>query len=161
MDNSVIVEDYQQIDRILKEEKSYILKLLKPIIKSKCNVLLIQKSILRDAVNELSLHYLAKKGIMVIKDIERSEIEFISSTLGCTPVADSSAFTPEKLGQAESVVEEGTSSGSIIRVTGVKNQGKTVSVLGIISPFQSPPFHPLSCFLLISLPFPAPHNTQP
>lgn len=129
MDNSVIVEDYQQIDRILKEEKKYILKLLKPIIKSKCNVLLIQKSILRDAVSDLALHYLAKKNVMVIKDIERSEIEFISSTLGCTPVADSDAFTPEKLGHADNANEEGTSTGSIIRITGVKNQGKTVSVL--------------------------------
>jgi hypothetical protein len=45
----------------------YILNLLKPIIKSGCNVLLIQKSILRDAVNELALHYLAQKKIMVIK----------------------------------------------------------------------------------------------
>ena len=58
MDNSVVVDDYQQIDRILKEERKYILNLLKPIIKSGCNVLLIQKSILRDAVNDLSLHYL-------------------------------------------------------------------------------------------------------
>ena len=34
-------------------------------------MILIQKSVLRDAVNDLSLHFLAKKGIMVIRDIER------------------------------------------------------------------------------------------
>jgi T-complex protein 1 subunit delta len=33
MENSVVVDDYQQIDRILKEERKYILKLIKPIIK--------------------------------------------------------------------------------------------------------------------------------
>lgn len=43
----------------------------KKIAKSGCNVLLIQKSILRDAVNELSLHFLAQMKILVIKDIER------------------------------------------------------------------------------------------
>jgi hypothetical protein len=43
-----------------------------------CNVLLIQKSILRDAVSDLALHFLAKLGILAIKDIERDEIEFIS-----------------------------------------------------------------------------------
>jgi T-complex protein 1 subunit delta len=129
MENSVIVDDYQQIDRILKEERKYILKLLKPIIKSGCNVLLIQKSILRDAVNDLALHYLAKKKIMVIKDIERSDVEFIANTLGCTPVADNTAFTPEKLGHAATVHEENTAAGSIIKVTGVKNQGATVTVL--------------------------------
>src|SRR6185312_324697 len=79
MENSIVVEDHQQIDRILREERKYILKLLKPIIKSGCNVLLIQKSILRDAVNDLALHYLAKKQIMVIKDIERTDVEFIST----------------------------------------------------------------------------------
>jgi T-complex protein 1 subunit delta len=129
MENSVVVDDYQQIDRILKEERKYILKRIKPIIKSGCNVLLIQKSILRDAVNELSLHYLAKKKIMVIKDIERSDIEFISSSLGCTPIADVDGVHESKMGHAELVKEITTPSGKIIKVTGVKNPGRTVSVL--------------------------------
>jgi hypothetical protein len=38
--------------RVYKEERNYILGLV--------NVLLIQKSILRDATTDLSLHYLAK-----------------------------------------------------------------------------------------------------
>lgn len=129
MENSVIVEDYQQIDRLLKEERRYILNLLKPIIRSGCNVLLIQKSILRDAVNDLSLHYLAQKKIMVIKDIERTDIEFVASTLGCQPVADPDAFDASKLGTAELVEEVGTSGGKIVKVHGVANKGKTVTVL--------------------------------
>ena len=44
--------------RILKEERNYILQMIKKIRASGCNVLLIQKSILRDAVTDLSLHYL-------------------------------------------------------------------------------------------------------
>ena len=60
MENSVVVSDYQQMDRILKEERNYIISLIKKIKASGCNVLLIQKSILRDAVTDLSLHYLAK-----------------------------------------------------------------------------------------------------
>jgi len=36
---------------------------------------------LREAVNELALHFLAKKGIMVVKDIEREDVEFISKTI--------------------------------------------------------------------------------
>jgi T-complex protein 1 subunit delta len=75
------------MDRIMKEERKYIADLVKKIVKSGANVLLIQKSILRDATNELSLHFLAKKGIMVIKDVERNDVEFICKTIGCTPVA--------------------------------------------------------------------------
>jgi len=129
MENSVIVDDYQQIDRIFKEERRYIIGLLKPIIKSGCNVLLIQKSILRDAVNDLSLHYLSKKKIMVIKDIERSDIEFISQSLGCTPITDKDGFTASKLGHAQSVEEVWTPGGTIVKVKGVKNPGKTVTIL--------------------------------
>ena len=54
----VVISDYQQMDRILKEERNYILQMIKKIRASGCNVLLIQKSILRDAVTDLSLHYL-------------------------------------------------------------------------------------------------------
>ncbi len=129
MENTVVVEDYAQIDRILKEERAYIQKLLKPIIKSGCNVLLIQKSILRDAVSDIALHYLATRKIMVIKDIERSEVEFISQSLGLQPVADPDSFDATKLGSAKLVAEQSTPSGKIIKVTGVKNPGKTVSIL--------------------------------
>lgn len=78
MDNQIVVNDYRQMDRILKEERQYLLNMCKKIKKSGCNVLLIQKSILRDAVSDLALHFLAKLKIMVVKDIERDEIEFIA-----------------------------------------------------------------------------------
>jgi len=114
---------------MLKEERKYILHQLKPILKSGCNVLLIQKSILRDATNELTLHYLAKKKIMVMRDIERPDIEFIAQTLGLQPVAESDAFSADKLGHADLVEEVSTPGGKIVKVTGVKNPGKTVSIL--------------------------------
>ena len=47
MENQVIVSDYSQMDRILREERQYILDICKKIKKAGCNVLLIQKSILR------------------------------------------------------------------------------------------------------------------
>jgi T-complex protein 1 subunit delta len=71
LENNVVVHDYTAMDRILKEERKYILDLVKKISSTGCNVLLMQKSILRDAVNDLALHFLAKKNIMVIKDIDR------------------------------------------------------------------------------------------
>ena len=42
-----MVSDYAQMDRVLREERAYILNLVKQVKKSGCNVLLIQKSILR------------------------------------------------------------------------------------------------------------------
>lgn len=77
MENQIVVNDYRQMDKILKEERTYLLNMVKKIKKAKCNVLLIQKSILRDAVNDLSLHFLAKLNILAVKDVERDEVEFI------------------------------------------------------------------------------------
>ncbi|GBE77381.1 T-complex protein 1 subunit delta [Sparassis crispa] len=87
MDNTVVITNYLQMDKINKENRRYVLALCTKIRKAGCNVLLIQKSILRDA------------------DIERDEIEFLSKTLGCTPVSDIEAFSGDKLGRAELVEE--------------------------------------------------------
>ncbi|CAH1263807.1 CCT4 [Branchiostoma lanceolatum] len=129
MENQVIVSDYSQMDRVLREERAYILNLVKQIKKAGCNVLLIQKSILRDAVNDLALHFLAKMKIMVVKDIEREEIEFVCKSLGCRPIASIDHFQPDMLGQAELVEELQVGSGKVVKITGVQNPGRTVSVV--------------------------------
>uniref|UniRef100_A0A061SGC2 T-complex protein 1 subunit delta n=3 Tax=Tetraselmis sp. GSL018 TaxID=582737 RepID=A0A061SGC2_9CHLO len=129
LENNVVVSDYAAMDRILKEERNYILGMVKKIKASGCNVLLIQKSILRDATTELSLHYLAKAKIMVIKDIERDDIDFISKTLNCLPVAHIDHLKPEKLGQADLVQEVECGKGRVVKVTGIQNMGRTCTLL--------------------------------
>lgn len=131
MENNVVVSDYTAMDRILREERKYILGLCKKIKKTGCNVLLVQKSILRDAYNDLSLHFLAKLDIMVVTDIERTDVDFISRTLNLLPVAHVDHFLPNKLGSA-SLVEEisiGSSASPVVKFTGIVNMGRTVTVL--------------------------------
>jgi len=128
MDSSVVISDYTQMDRILREERQYLLNICKKIQKAGCNVLLIQKSILRDAVTDLSLHFLAKMKILVVKDIEREDIEYITKTIGCQPVANVDSFTADKLGTANLVEEISTSDGKLVKITGVP-ANKTVTVL--------------------------------
>merc|ERR550537_235969 len=117
------------MDRVLREERNYILNLCKQIKKSGCNVLLIQKSILRDAVNDLALHFLAKFKIMVIRDIERDDVEFISKSLGCKPCANVESLNASCLGSAEVMEEISCGSSKVVKATGVANPGKTVSIL--------------------------------
>merc|ERR1719354_1259908 len=130
MDNQIVVSDYAQMDRVLREERAYILNLIKQIKKAGCNVLLIQKSILRDALSDLALHFLNKMKIMVIKEIERDEIEFICKTIGTKPIAHIDQFTPEMLGTAELAEEVNLDgSGKLVKITGCANPGKTVSIV--------------------------------
>jgi T-complex protein 1 subunit delta len=129
LENSVVVNDYTAMDRILKEERKYIVNIVKKIVATGCNVLLIQKSILRDAVNDLALHFLAKKKIMVIKDIERDDVDFICKTINAVPVPHVDQFTSDKLGEAKLVEEVSAGAGKIVKVTGCPEQSKTVSIL--------------------------------
>ncbi|KAF7323069.1 T-complex protein 1 subunit delta [Mycena chlorophos] len=131
MDNTVVINDYRQMDKVIKEGRQYLLNMCKKIKAAKCNVLLIQKSILRDAVDDTSLNFLKRLGILAVKDVERDEIEFLSKSLGCKPIADIDAFTEDKLGYADLVEETSQSDVKVVKITGIKNRGRTVSILAM------------------------------
>lgn len=101
----------------------------------------------RDALSDLALHFLNKMKIMVIKDIEREDIEFICKvkhqhlylwkmsnnqinvalicgfdfffqTIGTKPVAHIDQFTADMLGSAELAEEVSLNgSGKLLKVT--------------------------------------------
>merc|ERR1719228_3170926 len=129
MDNQVVVSDYAAMDRVLREERAYILNIVKQIKKAGCNVLLIQKSILRDALSDLATHFFDKMKIMVVKDVEREDIEFVTKTLGCRPIASLDHFTAENLVSADMVEEIQTGASKCVKASGIQNAGKTVSII--------------------------------
>jgi len=129
MESQVILNDYAQMDRVQREQRKYILNIVNAISKTGANVILLQKSVLRDAICDTALHFLNKKGILVVKDVDRNEVDFVCRTIGCQPVASIEGLTAEKLGFAEKVEEVSTSGGSIVKITGLKQMSKTVTVL--------------------------------
>jgi len=93
-------------------------------------VLLIQKSILREAVSDLALHFLAKMKILVVRDIEREDVDYLCKSLGCKPIASPDAFTADKLGTAQAVEEVSIGSSKVIKVTGPQvEKAKTCSIM--------------------------------
>jgi T-complex protein 1 subunit delta len=103
--------------------------MVKKIVASGANVLLIQKSILKDATNELSLHFLAKKGIMVVQDVERDEVDFICKSIGAVPIAHIDHMSSDKFGHAKLCEQQRLSDDSkVFKITGLKNS-KTISLL--------------------------------
>ena len=129
MEQRSVVSDHTRMDRIPREERNYNPGMVTKIKATGCNVLLIQKGILSDAVSDLSLHYLAKAKILVIKDVEREEIEFITRTLNCQPIASIEHFREEKLGLANCVEEVSVGDGNIVKMTGIKDMGRTATEL--------------------------------
>merc|ERR1719367_327626 len=129
MDNQVVVSDYAAMDRVLREERAYILNIVKQIKKAGCNVLLIQKSILRDALSDLAVHFFDKMKIMVVKDIEREDIDHVCKTLGCRPIASLDHFNAENLVSVDLIEEQQVGVSKCIKFGGIANQGRTVSLI--------------------------------
>lgn len=134
MEGTIVINDYAQMDRVLAEERAYILNICKRIKKSGANVLLIQKSILRDAVNDLALQYLSKLKISVVTNIERDEVDFLARTLHLRPVVDVESLDESVLGSADllqqvQLASDGLSHSSYIHISGIKDMGPTASVL--------------------------------
>ena len=67
--------------------------------------------------------------IMVVKDIEREDVEFLCKTLGCRPIASLDHFTSENLVSAEMVEEIQTGSSKCVKITGMATPGKTCSII--------------------------------
>lgn len=85
-------------------------------------VLQVQKSILRDAVSDLALHFLDKIKCMVIKDIEREDVEFVCKSLGCKPIASLDHFVTENLVSADLVEDVGVGGNRMVKITGKFNK---------------------------------------
>jgi len=67
---------------------------------------------------------------MVIKDIDRNDVEFICKTIGCQPVAHIEQLVPEKLGKADLIEEVTLSDGArVLKISGVNKNSKTMTVL--------------------------------
>jgi T-complex protein 1 subunit delta len=135
MESGITVKDYTQMDRILREERAQLAKMVKQIAKTGCNVLLVQKSILRDSVTNLSLDFCAKAKILVVRDVEREDVDFLARILGCEPVASIDHFTEDKLGKAELVQEEslgGSGLGSVVRFTGLAARAEASRCVSVL-----------------------------
>lgn len=68
---------------------------------------------------------------MVVTDIERNDVDFIARTLKLQPIAHVDSFESEKLGTctlAEEVTIAGSSS-RVVKMTGIENMGRTITIL--------------------------------
>ncbi|KAI5181535.1 T-complex protein 1 subunit delta, partial [Pancytospora epiphaga] len=88
MDSKILIDDYTLMEQFIREEREYVIKLIKAIKKSGANLLIVQKSILKESVGELARHFLNKLNIKFIDGVERNEVEYLSRVFGVKPVTD-------------------------------------------------------------------------
>lgn len=98
IDSRVLLSDPAQMERVVKEERNYVLGLCKSIKRANIDIVVVQKSFLREGVSTLASHFLSKMGVAVVADVERGDIECLSEFLNLRPVTDVEFLEMENTG---------------------------------------------------------------
>jgi len=96
----ISVSSPDQIKAFLEEESNILKSYVDKLAEVGANVIITQKGI-----DEVAQHYLAKKGIMAIRRVKRSDIEKLAKATGAKIVTSIKDIKPEDLGTA-GLVEE-------------------------------------------------------
>lgn len=120
LDSKIIINDYTLMEKFVKEEREYVIDIIKKIKSTGANLLIIQKSLVRESCSELALHFLKKLGIAVIDDVDRKDIEMLSAALKVAPITDADLLKEPICVEVEEVRD----------MLCLKNVGSTILVSG-------------------------------
>ncbi|MEB3844931.1 MAG: TCP-1/cpn60 chaperonin family protein [Desulfurococcales archaeon] len=123
IDLEVSITSPDLVKRLLEKQEKILAEKVEKIAATGANVVITQKGI-----DEVAQHFLAKKGIMAVRRVKRSDIEKIAKATGAKIVTNIDDLTPEDLGWAELVEERKVGEDKMIFIEGAKNP-KSVTIL--------------------------------
>jgi len=91
----ISITNPEQIKAFLDEEAKMLKEMVDKIASVGADVVICQKGI-----DEVAQHFLAKKGIMAVRRVKRSDIEKLEKALGARIVSTVKDITPNDLGYA-------------------------------------------------------------
>ncbi|MEM4864739.1 MAG: thermosome subunit beta, partial [Desulfurococcaceae archaeon] len=117
------ISDPSQIRAFLEQEEEILKKMVDKIAETGANVVICQKGI-----DEVAQHFLAKKGILAVRRVKRSDMEKLERATGGRIVSNIEDLKPEDLGEAALVEERKIGEDKMVFVEGCKNP-KSVSIV--------------------------------
>ncbi|BAN90064.1 thermosome subunit alpha [Aeropyrum camini] len=117
------VTDIEKLESFLEEETRMLRDMVEKIAATGANVVITQKGI-----DEVAQHFLAKKGILAVRRVKRSDIEKVAKATGAKIVTSLRDMKPEYLGYAELVEERKVGEDKMVFIEGAKNP-KSVTIL--------------------------------
>ena len=99
-DSKITIENPDQMKMFLGEEETMMRQMVQKIAESKANVLLSEKGI-----DDMVLHFLAKRGILALKNLSSGDLEKLGRATGGKVVASLKDLSTESLGDAKLVEE--------------------------------------------------------
>jgi thermosome len=113
----------EMIKAFLDEEAKMLKEMVDKIAEVGANVVICQKGI-----DEVAQHFLAKRGIMAVRRVKRSDLEKLERATGGKIVSSIRDLKPEDLGYAELVEERKVGNDKMVFVEGCKNP-RAVTIL--------------------------------
>jgi len=123
IDAEIRINDPEQLEKFLQQEEEILMKMVDKIASVGANVVICQKGI-----DEVAQHFLAKKGILAVRRVKRSDLEKLERATGGRIVSNIEDLTPEDLGYAALVEERKVGEDKMVFVEGCKNP-RSVSIV--------------------------------
>ncbi len=117
------VTDVDQLDKFLEQETKLLREMVEKIAATGANVVITQKGI-----DDVAQHFLAKKGILAVRRVKRSDIEKVARATGAKIVTSLRDLKPDYLGYAELVEERRVGEDKMVFIEGAKNP-RSVTIL--------------------------------
>ncbi|MEM3408177.1 MAG: thermosome subunit beta [Candidatus Micrarchaeia archaeon] len=122
-DAKIEITDPSQLTAFLEQEEKMLKEMVEKIEKSGANVVFCQKGI-----DDVAQHYLAKKGIVAVRRVKRSDMEKLARATGARIVTILNDLSPKDLGYAGSIEERKIGGEAMVFVEKCKDP-KSVTIL--------------------------------
>ena len=123
IDAEIRISDPSQIKKFLEEEEEILSKMVEKIAGVGANVVICQKGI-----DDVAQHFLAKKKILAVRRVKRSDMEKLANATQGRIVTSIRDLTEKDLGYAELVEERKVGNDKMVFIEGCKNP-KAVTIL--------------------------------
>jgi thermosome len=124
VDTQVSVTDPDQIQDFISQEEEELREMVDQVVDTGADVVLCQRGI-----DDMVQHYLAKEGILAVRRVMKSDIEFLREVQGAEIVSDLETATPEDLGSG-SITRDESEELFYVEGSGEKTHGVTLVLRG-------------------------------
>ncbi|MCX8208709.1 MAG: thermosome subunit beta [Sulfolobales archaeon] len=123
IDAEIRISDPEQMRRFLEEKENILKGMVDRIVSVGANVVVCQKGI-----DDVAQHFLAKKGILAVRRVKRSDMEKLERATGGRIVSNIEDLIESDLGYAALVEERKVGEDKMVFIEGTRNP-KAVSIL--------------------------------
>jgi len=122
-DAKININNPDQMHLFIEEEEKMLVDMVNQIEKTGANIVFSEKGI-----DDVALHYLAKKGIGAVKNVSSGDLEKLSKATGARVVASVKDLAKDALGEAKSIEETKIGDDKLLYVRDAKNP-KAVTIV--------------------------------